>query len=218
MFLCACYIFVILNCAIETEWMAQQQQLLLNNDNIINGVILQILSCVCLILSSIYLMRSNITQNSFTNIILLVLYFLVLVNIIEEFYQFFYHVNSYFQYKYIYDVDEMCWEYSLNNNPSLIIRQYYFLVVFLKFWHAFLVYSGFVYTIRLISSNSFNNINLTSLKLSVVNFNFLLVFALLPFLFYIKLILQVFGFYVYFWFGVNIITNVSLFDILSFLF
>ena len=217
LFLCACFIFVILNCAVETEWLARQSQLLLSTQNLLPSITNQILYCVLLILFSIYLLRSSNLGSSVQNIGVFFVFFLSVFNLTDEFYQFFYHVISYFQYQYSYDSEEMVWEYSSNNSPSLILKQYYFLVVFLKFWHAFLVYVGFIYTLRLLSIGKFTSLNKSALKLSVVNFNFLLIFSLLPFLYNIKLILQVFGTYVYFWFGIGVSQNISLSSLFFFL-
>jgi len=216
LFLCSCYLFVILNCAVETEWMARQNQLFLVTNNIISNNILSILSCVFLICWSIVLMRSSNSKSSKQTIIIVILYIIIVLNTLDEFYQFFYHVSGYSQYQYSYDLEDMVWDYSSNNTHTLVLKQYYFTLVFLKFWHAFLVYSGFAYTLRLYTSANFKNFNLTSLKLSVVNLNFLLIFALLPYLYSLKLILQIISSYTYFWFGLSVTTNLRAWDLLLF--
>lgn len=125
------YVYLVLNCPVETEWLADQTQLFYSGSTKVNFLIKNIFSCIVVLL---FLRNSGFSNFSYiidfkSNFV----FFIFLLLFLDESYQF---LSTCLGLSYDfenYSFLERVWECSNAKHPSLISHQYCFLVSFLKF-------------------------------------------------------------------------------------
>lgn len=200
-FLFSIYIFMLLSCSIETEWLAEQGQLFKNLDFLQKSYIMELFYTYVAMVSLALIMRNFIYKNL---LVLKVLVFAVFVGIgfffWSEFFQFFYYMQIFSFNTAVWDAGNT-WEMSYARWPALTNFSYLSLMIFLKFWHAMFILYLLGVNLRIVAVN--NYFNSSQLRISMQNMYFYFVFNLFIFLYVFKYYMNYDYSYVYYWFFVN---------------
>lgn len=139
-FLFFIYVFLFLNCPVETEWFSDRTQLFWSVSTFFSTWLPQylLLLLVYIFLRGNYSVCKSAAASIPTQ---LTLFLLLLLFVIEEFLQFGFIVVSISYDLESYSFLEKSWVCSNEKYPSLVIKQYTFLLSFLKFWHLVYIYS-----------------------------------------------------------------------------
>lgn len=211
-FLFLIYVYLLLNCSVEVEWLADQKQLFSNNDFFsvffFNDTVTNII-----FLALLYVLTKNfISSKKILAITILTFLFLLSVKIFwNEFLQFFLYSQYFNHYSLTFDKSVNLWVYDTSLVPFKVVYQYLFLMVFLKFWHTIMIFMVFFINIRLFYNNSTYS-NSSFFKVSLYNFLIFILFGFFIMIFVLKFYLNYSYSYIYYWFYFN---NFSLVDFLT---
>lgn len=135
-FVIGTYLFLILNSSVEPEWLASQSLLFTTLTTPFQTISNTQLNLSLLLLLLVLISRTH-------NIFLYGLVLVLSVNLLyEEFLQLFYFNNKFLSFTTTYNTDNQAWGWVLESGSTEILTQYLYLLIFLKFWHAFIVYFG----------------------------------------------------------------------------
>jgi len=214
-FLFLIYIYLVLNCAIETEWLAEQTQLFQNLDFLDKEWFFDLIISYIILCLNYLLLKNFVKKNFFFINILIALQFgLLLIVFWSEFFQFFYFTQIFSFNTSVLDKNHT-WEMSWLPWPTLINQQYWFLMVFLKFWHAMFIFFVHFISIRLLLSKGLKNT--PYLKISNQNFFFFFIFNLLILFLVYKYWMNYRYSFTYYWFFTNNLEYSSFFNSLKLL-
>lgn len=203
LFLFSTYVYLVLNCAIETEWLAHQGQLfsslaVLKGSLVFSTTLLFILTVSVIILTKFNVNRSSLQLKTLLLIVLIVTLFLL----VEETTQMLNFFTWYHNSTLLFDDEFLAWEFVTAKVPSLVVTQYLSLVILLKYLHAAFVYFLLLTVLRIFIRDSYKNTT-TFFKSSVLNLMFLWGFAYIPLVLPLKYLLNDFFTKTYFWFFTN---------------
>jgi hypothetical protein len=208
-FLFSIYIFLVLNCSIEIEWLSDQKQLFQNNDLLSIFFFNDIFNNIVLIALLYILTKNFIFSKRLLSIVILIVLLLVSIRIFwNEFLQFFLYSQYFNFYTLSFDKSVNVWVYSTSLIPFKVISQWLFLLIFLKFWHTIFIFMVFFINIRLFYNNMLYS-NSSFFKISLYNFLIFMIFGFLMFVFFIKIYMNYSYSYIFYWFYFN---NFSLED------
>ena len=209
-FLFLIYIYLVLNCAIETEWLAEQTQLFQNLDFIQKEWFYDILLTYLVLTTNYIILKNFLKKNTlFIKILILVQYVVALIIFWGEFLQFFYFTQIFSFNTAVLDKGNS-WEMNWLPWPTLVNQQYWFLMIFLKFWHAMFIFLVHFVTLRIIRYSNYKDTSV--LRISNQNFFFFFIFNLLVLFMVYKYWMNYRYSFAYYWFFVNNSEYSSLFE------
>ena len=201
-FLFFIYIFLVLNCAVEVEWMYDQPQLFKSKYFVGEFFFKNIIILLTIILSIVYLSNNIITNNFSSNQVYLLLVLILLSFVLfNEFAQTYFISLYYSGVKWSYEVETQTWSLITDVEKMRTLTHYTFLLLILKFWHTVFIVVVFLtgYMFALYQKK----ISQGLLSSNKQNFFFLFFFGFIMYYWVYKFYMNHVYSYIYQWFFFN---------------
>lgn len=201
-FLFFIYLYLVLNCASEIEWMFDQTQLFRSKYFSGNFFFKNILNLFLIIIFTL-IAQNNLIYKNIKYVFLFFIFILFLLNtvVFNEFSQIYFYSLYYSGVKWDYDVDNKYWVLITDIDKMRTLYHYTFLILILKFWHTLFIVS--FYIIFLMFSIQQKKVFQGGLSSNKQNFYFLFFFGFIMYYWIYKFYLNHVYEYVYTWFYVN---------------
>lgn len=209
-FLFGIYLFLICNAPEESYYMLDQSKinknLLINMNDFFYKMLFLLyinLMVYCLLL---------LTKTSNKKLFLLIFYWCHILIYFEAF-QLIYYNNYFYNYIYIYDNEEMVWQFESDYLKSRTYYYYLYIFILLKYWHIFFIYFYLIIYLNYLFIFNYNSYNWLSVFYQ--NFFFIYIFNIIYLYLFLKKFVRYYSSYEYYWFFLNINNFENLFyDIL----
>lgn len=201
-YLFSIYLFLVLSCPCELEWMFDQPQLFKSKYFLGGPFFKYILLLVLLIAMSSFLQNAIIfLNNSFNYIVLAVMLYIINIVAFTEFGQVYFLSLYYNGVKWIYDFENYIWDLVTDVEKSRTSLHFNYLLVVLKFWHTIFIVGMFIISVMFFLQQK--QISQGGLSANKQNFFFLMFFGFVMYYWVYKFYMNYSYEYVYRWFYVN---------------
>lgn len=182
LFLFSIFLFLVLNCASEVEWLFDQPQLFKSYYiNCVSFFLMGFIVLVPVLLLTVLQYFSLHYSHFFKNITVVFLLALTTLLLLEEFYQVFLTSVFYTDSTLVFNKEKVFWGWDDSHIKRRTIQHHYFLLLVLKFWHVAFIYGMLLLSSSYYSSTGFMFQGLLSSNrqnmLFLVMFNFVMFFG-----------------------------------------